>query len=725
MPRPLPGKLHRLAEIIDRDVQVKLWRVERYAYTPMNSPRRPLRVIFAILFHSNLLVGAAAAVDAPATGPASYSSWKHSGSIYLLTTPEGANLDAAAKVESFPTLIRLHKDFFDFGQAKLHGEDLRFSTPDGVPLAYQIDDWNPAGGVACVWVRVPVIKGTERRELKLHWGNPQAASESDGRVVFNASNGYVSVWHMGDTVRDDVGTLESKDTGTTPAAGIIGQARHFPGKVGVFGGDKISNYPAGASEHTSEAWFRAEQPNVTILDWGIEGGGRGGKVRMQLRSPPHLHIDSAFSDVNADSRLPLSEWIHVAHSYGRNDGRIYINGRLDGAAKPLLDIKSPARLWIGGWYNNYDFVGDIDEVRISSVARSADWVKLEFENQKPLQSLAGPLVQKGDEFSVTPADATVAEGTSVIFSAEAGGAQKVYWALKRDGGETVVAVNRFHLTFDAPRVKGDQMATLQFRAVYPTTTKTRDVRVTVKEAIPDPEFSLKAPAAWDGRAPVEVVAQVTNLADLKAAGGGDLQWSWNTGDIAVTKEIAPGRLLLTRAQNSGKLKITATAHNGGERVLRTAEIAVTEPAADAWVARPAAKDEQPEDNQFYARDDRNEGTLFFNGTLAEPADAVFLRVFANDQPYKEQRLDLPADRAYAFTVKLKPGLIRYKLEFGSTSAEHEKLLKTVNNVVCGDAFLINGQSNAEATAWGKEEYAFSSPWIRTYGSTDGAPQARG
>ena len=42
----------------------------------------------------------------------------------------------------------------------------------------------------------------------------------------------------------------------------------------------------------------------------------------------------------------------------------------------------PSRLWIGGWYHNYNFVGDIDEVRISKVARSADWIRLQYENQK-------------------------------------------------------------------------------------------------------------------------------------------------------------------------------------------------------------------------------------------------------------------------------------------------------------------------------------------------------
>ena len=74
----------------------------------------------------------------------------------------------------------------------------------------------------------------------------------DEKAGFNASNGYLSVWHMGDEVRDAAGTLESKDTGTTPAAGIVGKARHFSDKTGITCGDKISAYPTENQPHTTE-----------------------------------------------------------------------------------------------------------------------------------------------------------------------------------------------------------------------------------------------------------------------------------------------------------------------------------------------------------------------------------------------------------------------------------------------------------------------------------------
>ncbi len=633
-----------------------------------------------------------------------YQGWKHTGAMAILTTPEGADIPAGAVVEGFPLLVRLSGDWFDFRQAKAGGEDLRFSTSAGVALAYEIEEWDAAGGTASVWVRVPRIEGNSRQMIRVSWGKEDAVSESNGAAVFGESNGYASVWHLGE-VRDVVGTLESKDVGTTATGGIVGKARHFAGKQGIFCGDKIAGYPAADAAHTTSAWLRAEQVNGTFIGWGNEGGGRGSKVRMQFRSPPHLNVDSDFSNVTGKSRLPLGEWIHVAHTYGDGPRRIYINGKVDGEATTVLNIKTPARLWLGGWYNSYDFVGDLDEVR---VARSAEWVRLEFENQKPLQTLVGPIVRAGAGVAVSPAQAVVAEGKSMTFSAQVGGAMKLVWSVIREGKETVLAVDRFAFTFDAGRVVGDATATLRLKAVTLGGVKTKDIPITIKEAVAEPEFTLRAPATWDGRETIEVVPVMTK-------GAGDLKTEWSAGPFAVIKEIAPGKLLLTRAQNSGKLTVTATISNGGKATSRSVDIAVTEPKSDAWVTRIPSKDEKPEDGQFYARDDTGEGTLHYNGTLAEAADSVFLKVSADDKPYKTETAKPAADKSYSFAVKLKPGLIKYKVEFGTKVGGKETVQQTVSNIVCGDAYLIEGQSNAQATDTREQSPPETNEWIRSYG----------
>lgn len=622
-------------------------------------------------------------------------------------------------------LVRLKKDWFNFSQAKANGEDIRFVSSDGTPLAYEIDDWDAAGGTAVVWVRVPTIKGNARQEIKMFWGKTDAVSESDAKAVFSETNGYLDVFHMGNPVRDELGTVTAKDTGTTVAAGLIGKSRHFVGGQGVNCGEAITTLPTGASDHTTEVWIKAESVNTPLVAWGNQQGQ--GKVVMLLASPPHIDMDCFFSSANVKSgSVPMSQWVHVVHSYKKGESRIYLNGVLAGesrSAQGPLNIRTPARLYLGGWYGHYQFVGDMDEVRISKVTRSADWVKLEYENQKALQTLVGPLVQAGVDFSVAEKSVTVTEGQSATVTAKAGGAQKIYWITKRDGAENVVAVDQSSYTIDAGRVAGDQNFTLQLKAVYPDQVRTQDIAVTIREAIPDPVFTLKAPAKWNGRDPIEVVPQISNLPTMQAKGAGNLKFNWEVSGLAAIQEITPGKLLLKRSQNSGTLTVTASISNGGEPITQTVQIAVTEPKQDAWVQRLPDQDEKPFDNQFYARDDKNEGTLYYNGTLDKPADTVFLKLYADDKLLKTETQKLTADKRYAFSLKLKPGLIKYRVEFGIKNGATETVLDTATNLVCGDAFLIDGQSNALATDTGEQSPPETSDWIRSYGGPTGRTDA--
>jgi len=652
---------------------------------------------------------------------AQYLDWKASGSIYLNTTPAGADLPEGALVENFPLLVRLHRDSFSFESAAPNGEDVRFSLK-GEALAYQIEQWDAGAGKASIWVRIPRIQGNSQQEIRVHWGKRDAKSESDGRAVFNELNGYLSVLHMGDNLADELGSVKTENIGTTTTQGMIGSASHLAGGQGVLCGEKITTFPVGANAHSTEAWLRAKKSNGRALGWGNEHGQ--GKVIMHFVSPPRINMECYFSGANVDSigRLPMNEWIQVSHTYQLGDSRIYINGELSNVSRTAdapLAIKTPARFYIGGWYNNYDFVGDIDEVRISKVVRSPHWVKLQYENQKALQTLVGPVVQAGSTFRLSPASAVIAEGDRLDFALEAGGAQKIYWVLKRNGQETIVAVDQRHYTLEAERITGDQTVTLQCKALFAEGVKTKDVAIAVKEKIPDPSFTLEAPKNWDGRTPIEVIPKLSNLAAMQSKNVADFKTEWRAEPFAVIKEIVPGKLLLKRSQNSGKLTVTATISNGGKPVSQSVDIVVTEPKRDAWVQREPAKDEKPEEGQFYARDDKNEGTLHYNGVLDSNVESVFLRLYADDKLIHTITAKPAADKSYALKVKLKPGLIRYKVEFG---IDGERVLDTVGNLVCGDAYIIDGQSNALATDTAEKAPPETSEWIRSYARPSPNPQ---
>jgi len=655
------------------------------------------------------------------------AGWKHRGDLWLLTDREGADVPADATLAEFPVVVRLDDELFDFTQAQPHGEDLRLTSEAGDVLPHEIESWDRAAGSATIWVRVPLIRGQARQRLTLHWGNPEAPARSDGAAVFSADNGHVAVFHMDDPVRDATGGIDARDTGTSGVAGVVGPARHFSGGQGIFCGDAITTLPTGSSDHTTEAWFRSEVSNGRVFGWGTEAPQ--GKVIMNFRSPPHARMECYFSgaDVAGETRLARSEWVHVLHTWTKGESLLYVNGVLDGATRTdsaPLKIASPARMWIGGWYDHYDFAGDVDEVRVSNVVRSPAWAKLDHENQKPLQTLVGHLVQPGSDLAVTPSSLELREGERATVTARAGGAIKVSWILARGGGETVVAADTFRCHVDAGRVTGDQQGTLRFRAVYPDGTKTIDVPVTIRETIPDPVVMLAAPATWDGRKRISVVPSVANRTALEAVGAGTLNVRWHTDGMAVIKEARPEGLVLERSQNSGRLTVTARIDNGGAPVEATTEIPVTEPAVDPWVERPEddlADDEKPVDRQFFARDDRNKGTLHLRGRLDAPADSVFLDLFADGAPVDSWTLVPAADGRYAFAIPLAPGLVRYRVECGTVREGAKTILHTADDLLCGDAFLIDGQSNAVASDWGNDKVDDAPhPWVRSFGAMEGS-----
>lgn len=658
----------------------------------------------------------------PGFAAAPMPGWSHSGEIHLVTTANGAHLAAGVTLTNFPALVRLDANFFDFTQARPDGADLRVTATDGSALAFAIEHWDAGKrGGAAVWVRVPRLRGEDDQVLRLHWGKADAGPASDEAAVFGAESGFASVWHLDDTVRDVAGTLTSEDKGTEVCDGVVGQARRFPGGKGVFGGDKIPDYPSGAGEHTTSLWFRADKPNVTLIGWGNEGGGRGSKVRMQLRSPPHIHIDSDFSDVDGKQPIPLGEWTHVAHTYTRGEGRIYINGRLDAMDKPLLDIKTPSRLWLGGWYHNYDFVGALDEVRVSRVQRSAEWVRMEYENQKPMQTLGGLVVPAGNDFTVNPSAWEIDENTSALLTATAGGARKLTWLRVNGTNETVLAVDRLSLELGAGRVSADTNVTVRLRGLFADGPKTREVTVRVRNNIPDPVVSVRAPAQWNGRDPIRAEAVLENHAVLSPMRKAGVTTTWTVSGPAATVRRERETLHLDRAQNSGELTVTATMDNGGEKVSASARIRVREPEHDAWVERKPDAAELPVDGQFVPRGDGLTGTLHITGKLETPAKQVFAQVTPDQGEPRTVGVNPGANGDYALAVKLTAGLVHYTVNVGAVRGGKPEIFHTARDIVCGDVYLLNGQSNTVATDWGKEDLPETNTWIRTYGSMGGNP----
>ena len=678
-------------------------------------------------------------------GAAQYGDWKHSGSMYIVTTPEGAELPAGVIEHNFPLLIRLDRDFFDFRQAEVGGRDIRFSA-GGSPLTYQIEQWNPKEGTAHIWVRIPIIKGNDQQLIKMHWGNANVASEGNSESVFRVTDGFAGVWHLNDTLEDatsnNLDGFNKPDKPTTNSKGIIGDAQNFgANKVlvirppGVAADRRVTCMPSGNADRTMSAWVKPT--SFEGLNWAsasIGGWGepeRGVKPNMGLSymtmtgiGQPRFHLYGF--DPRCETALSRGDWRHIALSVSDDMVRFYIDGVLkntidnSGAlVNKLGTLNTPESTPVDlGDHGNGrgPFNGTLDEVRFESTARSENWMKLCFENQKPLQTLVGPLVQQDNTFSVSHSALEMAEGTVVELSANAGGARKIYWVLKDGNTEQILAVDRFHYQFNSGRVDDSKKITLEVRALYASGMKTKTIRIDIQENLPNPVYTLNVPKTWNGRDELLISPSISNLENRNSAGGGELNYSWTVSGMATISETKAGQLILKRAQNSGVLTVDLSLHNGGTAIEKSVKIRVTEPKKDGWVERVVFGNEKPVDHQFYARNDSNVGTLHYRGTLTDPADSAFLKLYVGDKLMDTQRQNITGNNKYALSTILKAGLVIYRTEFGVTRDGTDTVLHTADDLVCGDVYIIQGQSNAEAWTDQRIIHPYSSQWLRSFGT---------
>jgi len=98
----------------------------------------------------------------------------------ITLTPAAPEIDYQIKIE-------LTSSNFDYSKAKTDGEDIRFFDENDNPLNYWIEDWNGAGGVSTVWVKV-TSSGTDK--IYMYYGHPDASSASTGSAVFEFFEGF-------------------------------------------------------------------------------------------------------------------------------------------------------------------------------------------------------------------------------------------------------------------------------------------------------------------------------------------------------------------------------------------------------------------------------------------------------------------------------------------------------------------------------------------------------
>ncbi|MBN1308629.1 MAG: DUF2341 domain-containing protein [Chitinispirillaceae bacterium] len=329
-----------------------------------------------------------------------HSGWRYARRFCLNTTAAGA--DVAGDVADFPILIRLTKNNFDFTQANADGGDVRFARADTVGLPYEIERWNPLAELAEVWVKVDTVRGNDgTQSLTMYWGNAEAAAPSNSGAVFDTADGFAGVWHLsenGDTIGD--ATAEAHDgesSGSAATPGIIGNARTFASGNFI----RIPGLLGSPPNVTLSAWVRSEnaegrQDIISIGDAvliridDVEEIGTSGSYHNST-----IVNDSMYAIVSSGQYIVNTGWHYLVFSIDAttHTQTLYIDGvqrAISHDVNPINYAGLGPDTYIGIHGNGktiFNFIGQIDEVRVHDTSVSADRVKLCFMNQKQADNL--------------------------------------------------------------------------------------------------------------------------------------------------------------------------------------------------------------------------------------------------------------------------------------------------------------------------------------------------
>lgn len=341
-------------------------------------------------------------------------AWRYARAFFLNTTASGAR--TSATVTGFPVLVRLTSSNFDFNQALPDGRDCRFTKADNTFLPFEIERWDPAGGHAELWVGIDTVFGNDSGHCyTMYWGasSVDPTTPSPAAVVFDTSasgGAFQAVWHFSEptnSIAFDATTngyigVPMGNPAPVSAAGIIGNAASFNGKSSYFEMPHTASSTLNFPEHGTyslSAWV-----NVDALTGGYQMiASKGDKqYNLEIKGGTNEWEFVEYQDTvgfdETTSKASAKTWVYLTGVRSNKKEYLYVNGTcvdstiynlhfspIDTTYAEKHGLRTTTNNFIIGKMDDYPkfyFGGKIDEVRVSSTALSADWIKLCYMNQK-------------------------------------------------------------------------------------------------------------------------------------------------------------------------------------------------------------------------------------------------------------------------------------------------------------------------------------------------------
>lgn len=289
-----------------------------------------------------------------------------------LNTERAVSKDALTQV---PVLVRLHTADFDFGNVKENGGDIRFvAEDDKTLLKYHIEKFDLINEMALVWVQVPVLPAGKSSEIYMYSGNSKATPADDAKATFDASQ--VAVYHF-----DGVEPMPQDRSGNGNHVSQFGAKTSDGSLIGfgaAFDGSGVITIPASptlkvvaAQGYTVSAWIKtaAVQENAVLFQQ-VDGAK---SLRLGIAAGK-LYAAAGATETPKTVEIVPGVWHHVALTAGPVL-TVYLDGK-EVAQTPVTLADMQGEVTVGK-----GLVGEMDELELAGVVRTADWIKVAADGQ--------------------------------------------------------------------------------------------------------------------------------------------------------------------------------------------------------------------------------------------------------------------------------------------------------------------------------------------------------
>lgn len=299
-----------------------------------------------------------------------YALWPASRVATIDLTSAGANV--TGDHEGFPVPVRLDTVL---DVKSTNPDEIRFDNGAGVRYPFVVEQWDAASGKALVWVRLDTANGSSNKhDLRVLWGRAGAKIPSDMPKVFDASNRFMTSWHL-DSAREPslAGTLAW--TGSTAGNGVWGQGRVVSGS-GSFASDSVEL--GGNASWTVSLWVRLDKkPSGETLLAGFSDGPDSVQWGVSVRDDQVVRVWSGadtLRSLEADKPLVLGVWTHVVATFESSTERLGLVIDTTSYNRQKVSFPKASRQRMrGGSGASLTF----DEIRLSNLDRAPEWSILE------------------------------------------------------------------------------------------------------------------------------------------------------------------------------------------------------------------------------------------------------------------------------------------------------------------------------------------------------------